>query len=205
MNDLEKYFNSNKGRLISKWKHYFEIYDRYFSRFKGTNVCVLEVGLYQGGSLQITAIKKNNNSINPSENYESIILKEQELGLNRLEYYSGIQEKTSKKLNKIEKILNENNDNLIFIGAPARGVVVLNTIDVNFGSNIKVIDDTQEKLGLCFPGYEFLINNWDDELINSFDSIFILSWNYSDFLINRLKKGGYNGNIIIPFPELKKI
>ena len=159
----------------------------------------------QGGSLQITAIKKNNNSINPSENYESIILKEQELGLNRLEYYSGIQEKISKKLNKIEKILNENNDNLIFIGAPARGVVVLNTIDVNFGSNIKVIDDTQEKLGLCFPGYEFLINNWDDELINSFDSIFILSWNYSDFLINRLKKGGYNGNIIIPFPELKKI
>ena len=40
-----------------------------------------------------------------------------------------------------------------------------------------LIDDTQEKLGLCFPGYEFLINNWDDELINSFDSIFILSWN----------------------------
>ena len=49
----KKYFNSNKGRLISKWKHYFEIYDRYFSRFKGTNVCVLEVGLYQGGSLQM--------------------------------------------------------------------------------------------------------------------------------------------------------
>ena len=159
----------------------------------------------QGGSLQVTAIKKNNKSIKPSQNYESIILREQELGLNRLEYYSGIQDKISKKLKKIETILNETNDNLVFIGAPARGVVVLNTIDVNFGSNIKVIDDTHEKLGLCFPGYEFLINNWDDELINNFDTVFILSWNYSDFLINRLKKGGYNGNIIIPFPELTKI
>ena len=28
MNDLEKYFTENTGRLISKWKHYFEIYDQ---------------------------------------------------------------------------------------------------------------------------------------------------------------------------------
>lgn len=53
MNDLEKYFHANEGRLISKWQHYFEIYDRHFSRFRGTDVCVLEVGIYQGGSLQM--------------------------------------------------------------------------------------------------------------------------------------------------------
>jgi len=53
MNDLEKYFNDNKGRLIDKWKHYFEIYEKHFSRFRGTDVCVLEIGIYQGGSLQM--------------------------------------------------------------------------------------------------------------------------------------------------------
>jgi hypothetical protein len=53
MNDLEKYFAQNTGRLIFKWKHYFEIYDRHFSRFRGTDVHILEFGVYQGGSLQM--------------------------------------------------------------------------------------------------------------------------------------------------------
>lgn len=53
MNDLEKYFTENRGWLIHKWKHYFEIYDRHFARFRGTNVNVVEMGVYQGGSLQM--------------------------------------------------------------------------------------------------------------------------------------------------------
>lgn len=53
MNDLEKYFNENTGRLIDKWQHYFEIYDRHFSRFREKEVVVVEFGVYQGGSLQM--------------------------------------------------------------------------------------------------------------------------------------------------------
>lgn len=53
MNDLEKYFTENTGRLIHKWKHYFEIYDRHFSRFRGTDVHVVEFGVSHGGSLQM--------------------------------------------------------------------------------------------------------------------------------------------------------
>jgi 23S rRNA U2552 (ribose-2'-O)-methylase RlmE/FtsJ len=53
MNDLEKYFIANTGRLIHKWKHYFEIYDRHFSRFRDTDVHVVEIGVSQGGSLQM--------------------------------------------------------------------------------------------------------------------------------------------------------
>jgi hypothetical protein len=53
VNDLEKYFYSNTGRLIHKWRHYFEIYDRHFSRYRGTDVHVVEFGVFQGGSLQM--------------------------------------------------------------------------------------------------------------------------------------------------------
>jgi 23S rRNA U2552 (ribose-2'-O)-methylase RlmE/FtsJ len=53
MNDLEKYFTKNTGRLIHKWKHYFEVYDRHFSRFRGTDVHIVEFGVSQGGSLQM--------------------------------------------------------------------------------------------------------------------------------------------------------
>ena len=52
-NDLEKYFTDNTGGLINKWKHYFEIYERHFSRFRGTEVNILEFGVSQGGSLQM--------------------------------------------------------------------------------------------------------------------------------------------------------
>lgn len=53
MNDLERIFAENTERLIHKWKHYFEIYDRHFSRFKGTDVHLVEFGVSQGGSLQM--------------------------------------------------------------------------------------------------------------------------------------------------------
>ncbi|AFY36964.1 hypothetical protein Lepto7376_0538 [[Leptolyngbya] sp. PCC 7376] len=53
MNDLEKYFRGNEGRLIDKWIHYFDIYDKHFSRFRSTDVYIVELGVYHGGSLQM--------------------------------------------------------------------------------------------------------------------------------------------------------
>ena len=53
MNDLEKYFTNNKGNYLHKWKHYFDIYDRHFSRFRNQKVHVLEIGVSHGGSLQM--------------------------------------------------------------------------------------------------------------------------------------------------------
>ena len=53
MNDLERYFTENPGRRIHKWKHYFDIYERHFSRFRGSDVHVVEFGVAQGGSLQM--------------------------------------------------------------------------------------------------------------------------------------------------------
>jgi len=53
MNDLEKYFRQNKKRLIHKCVHYFDIYESHFSRFRNKDIVVLEIGVSQGGSLQM--------------------------------------------------------------------------------------------------------------------------------------------------------
>jgi hypothetical protein len=50
---LEQYFARNTGHMIDKWPHYFEIYDRHLSRYRGTDVHLVEIGVYQGGSLQM--------------------------------------------------------------------------------------------------------------------------------------------------------
>jgi hypothetical protein len=55
MNDLERFVSKHSGHLLHKWKHYFEIYDRHFSRYRGTEVHLIEVGVNHGGSLQMWA------------------------------------------------------------------------------------------------------------------------------------------------------
>lgn len=53
MNDLLNYFENNNNRLIHKWMHYFDVYDKHFSRFRNKEVIILEIGVYHGGSLQM--------------------------------------------------------------------------------------------------------------------------------------------------------
>ncbi len=53
MNDFETFFEQHTGRLIHKWHHYFEIYERHFSRFRGKQINIVELGVSQGGSLQM--------------------------------------------------------------------------------------------------------------------------------------------------------
>lgn len=53
VSDLESYFRNNTGRRISKWTQYFDVYERHFSRFRGKPVVMLEIGVGQGGSLQM--------------------------------------------------------------------------------------------------------------------------------------------------------
>ncbi|MFD3293597.1 class I SAM-dependent methyltransferase [Aquirufa sp. KTFRIE-69F] len=54
MNDLQSYFLNNKGRVINKWEHYFDIYDRYFNKYREQpNVVILEIGVANGGSIEM--------------------------------------------------------------------------------------------------------------------------------------------------------
>ena len=50
-NPLQQYFEANRGPLLNKWMHYFDIYDRHFARFRGREILMVEIGIYHGGSL----------------------------------------------------------------------------------------------------------------------------------------------------------
>jgi hypothetical protein len=54
MNDLFSFFVQRRNtRPIHKWHHYFEVYERYFARFRHTNPTVLEIGVQGGGSIEM--------------------------------------------------------------------------------------------------------------------------------------------------------
>lgn len=53
MNDLEIFFDQGTGERSHKWRHYFEIYDRYLSKFRAQKCTYLEIGIEHGGTLDI--------------------------------------------------------------------------------------------------------------------------------------------------------
>lgn len=59
MNELEDFFSNAPHRLMHKWQHYFEIYDRHLRSFRdaraaaGKRINMLEIGISHGGSLEM--------------------------------------------------------------------------------------------------------------------------------------------------------
>ena len=52
MNTLEKLFNQSKN-FSTKWKKYFQIYEKIFNRYRNKKIIFVEIGIFQGGSLEI--------------------------------------------------------------------------------------------------------------------------------------------------------
>lgn len=52
-NRLRKIFYSHEGKMIHKWDHYFDVYEKYFSKYVGEQINILEIGISHGGSLQL--------------------------------------------------------------------------------------------------------------------------------------------------------
>ena len=51
--DLLDIFTEGVEKPVHKWHHYIPIYDRYFSRWRNTNFRFLEIGVWNGGSLEM--------------------------------------------------------------------------------------------------------------------------------------------------------
>ncbi|MBC7874794.1 MAG: class I SAM-dependent methyltransferase, partial [Ferruginibacter sp.] len=50
---LQEIFETHTGRLVHKWDHYFDVYERYFTVYRDSPVNILEIGISHGGSLQM--------------------------------------------------------------------------------------------------------------------------------------------------------
>jgi len=51
--DLWEYFNNNEGKKITKWSHYFPVYEKHFSPLRDKPIKLLEIGVLNGGSLEM--------------------------------------------------------------------------------------------------------------------------------------------------------
>ena len=48
-----KFWLLENHRCIDKWAHYFPVYEQWFKKFRGTDVVFVEIGVQNGGSIQM--------------------------------------------------------------------------------------------------------------------------------------------------------
>lgn len=53
MNDFLDLMTKHEGFLIYKWSNYPKVYDKHLSRFRGKPIKLIEIGVFDGGSLQL--------------------------------------------------------------------------------------------------------------------------------------------------------
>lgn len=53
MESIREIFENLNGNLIHKWNHYIEVYDKWFNKYRGKEVHILEIGVSQGGSIEL--------------------------------------------------------------------------------------------------------------------------------------------------------
>jgi hypothetical protein len=51
--DLARIFYGHEGRTAHKWLHYLDIYERHLHQYRGTDFKFLEIGVSEGGSLEV--------------------------------------------------------------------------------------------------------------------------------------------------------
>lgn len=177
------------------------------STFKQADLAVIDVEKIstQGGSLRIYA-KRNNLTQSINQSVTNLLEEEKEKGLTNNELYNSINEKVieyKEKLNDIIKKEKEKGGKLIGLGAPARGVVILNYCNIGKEDIEFIIDDTPLKQGRMIPGVHIPIKSWDVLSHDNKRSFLLLSWNYQDHFINKIKERFKYARIIIPFPKLE--
>jgi SAM-dependent methyltransferase len=108
-------------------------------------------------------------------------------------FYSGIN------------ILKNAGNKIAGFAASAKGNTLLNCAGITTGTMSYIVDQTPEKIGKYSPGTHIPIVSMLELERNPPDYLVILSWNFSEEIIDKCRKAGYNGKFIIPIPEFKVI
>lgn len=163
----------------------------------------------QGGSIRVF-ITHINNDYKISSNTKVLFKKELNLGLNKKIYYEKLKNVLYKKIKnlkfKIDKTISKiklKNKKIIALGAPARGVVITNVLDLTKFID-HYIDDSTTKLDTFFPGTNVKVINWKNQNISDCQYFILLSWNYEKEIIKKLLKYKKNDFYLIKiFPKFE--
>ena len=156
-----------------------------------------------GGSMRYIIAREDSNYV-PSPEIKKIMQQEEDRKFNTLSTYISWADKVHKsildfKSNLINLV--RKNKTIIAFAASAKGNTLLNSAGIDSTIVECIIDETPEKIGKFYPGNGIPIVGIEWIMKIHPDYILILSWNFKDEIIYKVKNLGYKGKFIVPIPS----
>lgn len=160
----------------------------------GLNIVNVEEHTIHGGSLRVTIGRMDSDGT-----AEKFIEKEKKyLSIDRCMEFSIDVKNTIEKMKEGVRSLD---GTLAGFAASAKGNTLLNSSTITSENMRYIVDETPEKIGKYSPGTRIPIVSMIDLIRTPPDYLMILSWNFADEIIEKVRKAGYKGKFIIPIPE----
>ncbi|MBV9961143.1 MAG: methyltransferase domain-containing protein [Parafilimonas sp.] len=162
-----------------------------------------------GGSLRIYAKHKENGALKISDNVNTLLKKEEEKGLLRLDYYNNFQQKAlNVKLALTSFLIKQKNagKKVAAYGAAAKGNTLLNYCGIKNDLIDFVVDANPYKQNKFLPASHIPVVH--EKYLKQLkpEYVIILPWNLKDEITKQLSYiKDWNAQFVIPIPELQLI
>ncbi len=168
----------------------------------------------QGGSLRVFAQLATAHAV-ISERVSRLLTKEDRAGITNWSTYAAIGERVEQFKQNLRaelQALQRKHGRVVGLGAPARGVVILNAVGVDRRLVAEVVDDTSLKQGRLVPGTNIPVLGWDELKASPATAYVLLSWNYKDSMLEKLRTKLGAGlapagsvEVLVPFPTIHRV
>ncbi len=175
---------------------------------KKSNLKIIDVELTNtnGGSFLVKCAHINSNLDANNQKIQSVIKREQALGINDLEIYEVFKkniESLKNDLIKLIKKINNNGHKVYGVGASTKGNVILQYCNFSSQDIEYICEVNSDKFGSFTPGTNIPIVDEKEINIGKDDYLIILPWHFKFFF---LSSDHYkNKNLIFPLPKIEII
>jgi SAM-dependent methyltransferase len=154
-----------------------------------------------GGSLRLTVSK----SAVKSERLEALQAEEAALGMDRIDYYRSFGARVAglrERLRSVILDLTASGARVAAYGAAAKGVTLLNYLEIGGETLTYAVDRNVHKVGKLMPGLKLLVRETDVLGSDRPDYVLILAWNFGAEIMQQQKAYiDAGGRFILPIPE----
>jgi hypothetical protein len=162
----------------------------------------------QGGSLRVFG-QRSETASEPTARVTELLAAESAQGVRDWARYQSVGDMVrafKQQFRRAVTALKERHGRVVGLGAPARGVVILNYTAVTSELIDTVLDDTPLKQGRLVPGVHIPVISREAYYQQDPATAYVLlSWNYRDEWLAKLKPIGRTADVLVPFPKLETI
>ena len=154
------------------------------------------------GGAKVLLLSKG--SCSPSEKLVAESTTESETQLNSLEVWKSFGSKARSHAEALAGLVAERAEigPVVGYGASARSSTLLNSAGISVDQVSVVIDRNELKHGYLTPGSDIPIISFEDgrAFLTTAKSVLLLAWNFESEIVEDLRRGGFEGEILVPLP-----